>query len=67
MPGIRRALEIAIIDTLEQPNSLARSRALGYLVRAALRAYEVGELDDRLRTLEEAAYRRPRPRRGGRR
>ena len=52
--GIRRILEIAVFDTLGLENSVARSRALAYLAQIALRALEVGELEDRLASVEGA-------------
>ncbi len=52
--GIRRVLEIAVFDTLGLENSIARSRALAYLAQIALRALEVGELEERLASVEAA-------------
>jgi hypothetical protein len=49
---IRRLLEIAVIDTLALESSIARSRTLAYLVQMALKALEVGELENRLGVLE---------------
>ena len=51
---IRRLLEVAVLDTLGLENSIARSRTLGYLAVAALKLLEVGELEQRLATLESA-------------
>jgi hypothetical protein len=50
---IRRLLEIAALDTLGLENSVARSRTLAYLAQVALKALEVGELEDRVRALEQ--------------
>ena len=43
-----------INDTLSLENSIARSRALGYLAGVALKALEVGEFAERLKALEKA-------------
>ena len=51
---VRRLLEIAALDTLSLENSVARSRTLAYLAQVALKALEAGEMEDRLRALEEA-------------
>jgi hypothetical protein len=56
--GVRRLLEIAVVDTLSLENSVARSRALAYLAMVAVKLWEVGEFEERLRSLEAAA--RPR-------
>jgi hypothetical protein len=47
-------LEIAVLDTLSQENSLSRSRTLAYLVQMALKTLEVGNLEERLEALESA-------------
>lgn len=52
--SIRRLVEIAVLDALGLDNSIARSRALGYLAQVALKTLEVGELEERLQTLEAA-------------
>jgi len=52
VPRIRRLLEIAVVDTLALESSIARSRALAYLVQMALKALEVGDLENRLGVLE---------------
>ena len=49
---IRRVVEIAVLDTLELPNSLARNRTLAVLAQVALRVSEQAEQEDRLRILE---------------
>ncbi len=54
VPSIRRLVEIAVLDTLGLENSIARSRALGYLAQVALRALDIGEIEERLATLESA-------------
>ncbi len=51
---IRRLLEIAVTDTLELANSVARNRTLAYLAQMGLRALEVGELEERVAALEAA-------------
>ncbi len=51
--GIRRIIEIAVIDTLELGNSIARSRALAYLAQVALHSLEVGDLEQRVAALEQ--------------
>ena len=45
-------LELAVRGTLAQENSLQRSRTLGYLAGQALKAIEVGELEQRLEAME---------------
>ena len=50
--AIRRVLEIAVLDTLGLENSIARSRALAYLMSVALKALETGELEQRIEALE---------------
>lgn len=54
VPGIRRILEIAILDTLGMENSISRNRTLAYLAQIALRTLEVGELEERIAALEKA-------------
>jgi hypothetical protein len=54
LAGVRRLLEIAVVDTLGLENSVARSRALAYLALTALKAIELGEHQDRLRAIEAA-------------
>ena len=51
--GIRRILEIAILDTLGMENSISRNRTLAYLAQIALRTLEVGELEERIADLEK--------------
>lgn len=52
--GIRRLIEVAVMDTLGMENSMARSRTLAYLVQVALRTLEVGDMEKRLSVLEQA-------------
>jgi hypothetical protein len=49
---IQQVLEQVVGVTLKQSNSARRSRTLGYLLGIALRALEVGELEDRITALE---------------
>jgi len=51
---IRRLLEIGVVDLLGLENSIARVRALAQLAGVALKLLEVGELEERLRSLEAA-------------
>jgi hypothetical protein len=53
-------LETAIGDALSRKPSLGRSRALGYLATVALKALEVGELEERLEALESRMPQEPR-------
>ena len=62
---VRRLLEIAVLDTLGLENSIARSRTLAYLALVALKALEVGKLEERLAALEESL--RPRLQNGRKR
>lgn len=50
---IRRLIEVAVVDTLSLENSIARSRALAYLAQVSVNLLEKGELEERLRALEE--------------
>jgi len=47
-------VERAIADTVALENSIARNRAIGYLAGVALKAQEVGELEERLEAVEKA-------------
>jgi hypothetical protein len=58
VPQIRRVLELAVLETLALDNSIARVRALGSLSQIALRALDVGDLEERLGALEAAQQRR---------
>jgi hypothetical protein len=51
--GIRRIVEVAVLDTLAMENSIARSRTLAYLAQVALHTLEVGDLEVRIDALEE--------------
>lgn len=51
---IRRILEIGVLDTLGLENSIARARTLAYLAMTAIKLLEVGELEQRLASLEAA-------------
>jgi len=53
--GIRRIIEVAVIDTLAMENSVARSRTLAYLAQIALHTLELGDLEERIVALEELA------------
>ena len=57
---IRRLIEGAVVDTLSQENSIARSRTLAYLAQVGLSLLEKGNLDERLRALEDSVRRKPR-------
>ncbi len=54
--GIRRILEIAVLDTLGLENSIARARTLAYLAMAAIKLLDVGELEQRLAALEASVH-----------
>jgi hypothetical protein len=54
--GIRRLIEVAVLDTLGMENSMSRSRTLAYLAQVALRTLEVGDLEKRLAMLEQAVH-----------
>ena len=51
---IQRILDIAIIDTISLENSPSRNRTLGALAGIALKALEVGEMEERLAAIEAA-------------
>ena len=53
---IRRLLEVAVLDTLGLENSIARNRTLAYLATSAIKLLEVGELEQRLASLEAAIH-----------
>lgn len=57
--SIRRLLEIATIDVLGLENSIARARVLISVALAAAKLLEVGELEDRLASLEWVMARTP--------
>jgi hypothetical protein len=54
IPKIRRAVEVAMLDTLSLENSVNRNRTLGSLAGTAAKLLEVGELEDRVAELEAA-------------
>jgi hypothetical protein len=58
---IRRLLDIAAFDTLGLENSLGRARTLIAVALAAGKLLEVGELEDRLASLEAAVLNRGKP------
>lgn len=53
--GIRRIVEVAVLDTLAMENSIARARTLAYLAQVALHTLEVGDLESRIAALEQLA------------
>ncbi len=57
---IRRLVEVAAVDTLSQENSIARSRTLAYLAQVSVNLLEKGNLDERLRSLEDSVRRKRR-------
>jgi hypothetical protein len=54
VPGIRRLLEIALLDTVGLENSVARNRTVIAGVLAAAKLLEVGEQEERLAAIEAA-------------
>ena len=58
---IRRLLEIAVVDTLGLENSISRARTLAYLVMTAIKLFDVGEMEQRLASLESAVHRHSGP------
>jgi hypothetical protein len=58
--AIQQQLETALFDALQLENSNSRSRTLGYLLGFALRALEVGDLEERLAAIEAAQIMGPR-------
>ena len=51
---VQRVLEIAVIDTISLDNSPGRNRTLGSLAGMALKALEVGEMEECLAAVEAA-------------
>ena len=49
---LRRVLEVALLDTLEQENSVARTRALVHVISVLARLQETTEFEARLQALE---------------
>ncbi len=60
LADVRRVIVIAVLDALGLENSVARSRTLAYLAMVALKALEAGEMEERLRAVEELLKPRPR-------
>jgi hypothetical protein len=52
--GIRRLIEVAVMDTLGMENSISRNRTLAYLAQVALRTLEVSNLEERIMALEQS-------------
>lgn len=52
IPKIRRLMEVAVVDVLGLENSLSRARTLGSLAIQAARMLEIGELEERISSLE---------------
>ncbi len=51
--GVRRLLQRVINSLLNDEISENKARAIGYLCNIMLKAFEVGELEERLTELEE--------------
>lgn len=62
VPAIRKVLELVTRETLAQKNSSQRSRAVGALLQIALKALEVGEIEERVEALEASLSSRRGPR-----
>jgi hypothetical protein len=58
--SVQALLETVVHETRVQPNGPERSRALGSLLTIALRALEVGELEERIAALEAQVHSRAR-------
>jgi hypothetical protein len=58
--AIQQQLEVAVFDALQLENSNHRSRTIGYLLGFALKALEVGSIEERLAALENQSHQRPR-------
>src|SRR5690606_4822492 len=54
IPALRRLLHIAVLDALGLGTSVARTRVLIAGVQAAAKLLEVGELEERLQSVEAA-------------
>jgi hypothetical protein len=54
VPGIRRLLDVAALDTLAADNTPNRARTLAYIAQIAMRLLEVGDLEERLQQVEQA-------------
>ncbi len=59
VPKLRRLLEIAGFDLLGLENTIARCRTLVSVVLAAGKLLEVGQLEERIKALEDALGPRP--------
>ena len=55
--GLRRILEVALLDVFELENSVPRARTLAYLVSVAARVQEQTEFEACLRALEAGVWR----------
>lgn len=51
-------LEDAINDTLALGNTTSRAKAIGYLCQIIIKGFEVTEIENRLRALEERIYKK---------
>lgn len=58
LQGVRRLVDIAVLDALGLDNSVARVRILLYAAQVATKLLEVGELEERLQALESFNRRR---------
>ncbi len=54
VPEIRRLVQVAVADTLNLENSVARNRALAYFAQVSTALLEKGELSERLASIEAA-------------
>src|SRR5438093_6019752 len=52
--GIRRLLEIAVMDTLALDSGVQRCRTLAYLAQVGLKTLEIAHFEERVEALEEA-------------
>ncbi len=53
VPKIRRVLEIAVHDVLGADNSIGRAKALSQIAMSAANLLRAGEVEDRLKAIEE--------------
>jgi len=58
--GVRRVIDIVLVDTLSLDNGVPRNRTLLAAAMAALKALETGELQDRVEALEAIVQRQGR-------
>ncbi len=66
--GLRRVLDITLADLLGLENTVPRARALIAVVGSGAKLLEVGELEDRVKSLEQTVQpRRPLKTTGGKR